>query len=95
MPPAYDVTPASSTKAQKTKPKSLFYPSASSSLSHTASGGNDTVMYHLVTPSLALLAILPTAVYQSKRGLVEYNVVFFREGVQEICDIEEEARHVG
>jgi len=42
-----------------------------------------------------LLALVPTAVYLEKRGLLEYNVVFFREGVQEICDVEEEARGVG
>lgn len=52
-------------------------------------------MYHLITPTLALLALVPTAVYESRRGLVEYNVVFFREGVQEICEVEEEARQIG
>jgi len=52
-------------------------------------------MYHLITPHLALLAILPTAVWESRRGLVEYNVVFFREGVQEICEVEEEASKIG
>ena len=77
------------------KQKQLFYPSASSSLSHTASGRYDTVIYHLITPHLALLAVLPTAVFESRRGLVEYNMVFFREGVQEICEVEEEARRVG
>lgn len=51
--------------------------------------------YYLITPRLALLALLPTGVYESRRGLVEYNVVFFREGVQEICDVEEEMRKVG
>lgn len=51
-------------------------------------------MYHLITPHLALLGILPTAVFEARRGLVEYNVVFFREGVQEICVVEEEARRV-
>ena len=74
------------------KPKSLFYPSASTSLSPTSTGAGTTLTYHLITPQLALLALLPTAVFDSKRGLVEYNVVFFREGIQEICDVEEEAR---
>ena len=50
--------------------------------------------YHLITPQLALLALLPTAVYENRRGLVEYNVVFFREGVQEICEVEADARKV-
>jgi Ras-related GTP-binding protein C/D len=44
---------------------------------------------------LALLAVIPTAVYEERKGLVEYNVVFFREGVQEICDIENEVRSRG
>jgi len=51
-----------------------------------------TVTYYLITKHLALLALVPTSVYNEKRGLLEYNVVFFREGVQEICNVEEEAR---
>jgi len=50
------------------------------------------VTYYLITKHLALLALVPTSVYIEKRGLLEYNVVFFREGVQEICNVEEEAR---
>lgn len=83
-------TPVASTEVPKRK--TLFYPSASSSLSHSASGGFDTIVYYLINSNLALLAILPTAVFEARRGLVEYNVVFFREGVQEICEVEEEAR---
>ena len=75
--------------------KNLFYPSASASLSPAASGTGTTLTYHLITPRLALLAVLPTAIFEARRGLVEYNVVFFREGVQEICEVEEEARKVG
>jgi len=41
---------------------------------------------------LALLALVPTAVYEMRRGLVELNVVWFREGVQEICTVEKEER---
>jgi Ras-related GTP-binding protein C/D len=44
---------------------------------------------------LALLALIPTGIYEERRGLIEYNVVFFREGVQEICDVVEEMRTVG
>ena len=51
--------------------------------------------YHLITKHLALLAVIPTAVYEERKGLVEYNVVFFREGVQEICDVEDEVRGRG
>jgi Ras-related GTP-binding protein C/D len=45
-----------------------------------------------MTNSLALLALVPTAVYEMRRGLVEFNVVWLREGVQEICEVEREGR---
>lgn len=67
-----------------------FYPSASCSLSPSHPG--TTLTYHVITGSLALLALVPTAVYEMRRGLVEYNVVWFREGVQEICAVEIEGR---
>ncbi|KAG6845477.1 hypothetical protein H0H87_008837 [Tephrocybe sp. NHM501043] len=70
-----------------------FYPSASTSL-HPSTPGT-TLTYHLITPQLALLALLPTSVYEGRRGLIEFNVVFFREGVQEICQVEKEARTGG
>ncbi|RDB26191.1 Ras-related GTP-binding protein C [Hypsizygus marmoreus] len=70
--------------------RDLFYPSASTSL-HPSTPGT-TLTYHLITPQLALLALLPTSVYEGRRGLIEFNVVFFREGVQEICEVEKEAR---
>ncbi|KAF7968799.1 hypothetical protein HWV62_29266 [Athelia sp. TMB] len=67
-----------------------FYPSASTSLSPSRPG--TTLTYHLVTGSLALLALIPTTVYEMRRGLVEYNVVWLREGVQEIVAVEREGR---
>ncbi|CAA7266983.1 unnamed protein product [Cyclocybe aegerita] len=81
----------------RTGNKDLFYPSASTSLaaSSGASAVNTTLTYHLITKHLALVALIPTAVFQERRGLLEYNVVFFREGVQEICDVEEEVRGAG
>ncbi|KAF8907280.1 Gtr1/RagA G protein conserved region-domain-containing protein [Gymnopilus junonius] len=87
-------TSSSSSKPWRKIQKELFYPSASTTLSSssTTSGGTTTLTYHLTTPHLALLALIPTHVYEERRGLVEYNVVFFREGVQEIIDVEEEAR---
>lgn len=87
-------SPNTPTSAAIAKPKPLFYPSASVSLSPTSAGAGTTMSYHLITPQLALLALLPTAVYENRRGLVEYNVVFFREGVQEICEVEADARKV-
>jgi Ras-related GTP-binding protein C/D len=71
-------------------PKPLTYPSASTALSPSTAG--TTLTYHLITPHLALLALLPTAVYEGRRGLVEYNVVFLREGVREIWGVEWEGR---
>ncbi|KAF8843708.1 Gtr1 raga G protein Gtr2 [Paxillus ammoniavirescens] len=68
--------------------KPLFYPSASTSLSPSHPG--TTLTYHRVTPHLALLALLPTTVYEMRRGLVEWNVVWFREGVGEIWEVEKE-----
>jgi len=74
-------------------PKPLFYPSASASLSPGST--ETTVTCHLITPQLALLALIPTQTFESRRGLVEYNVVYFREGVQEIWQVEREARTRG
>jgi hypothetical protein len=73
--------------------KALFYPSASTSLSPGST--ETTVTCHLITPQLALLALIPTQTFEGRRGLVEYNVVYFREGVQEIWQVEREARTRG
>ncbi|OCH86611.1 hypothetical protein OBBRIDRAFT_697804, partial [Obba rivulosa] len=88
--------PGSPTGSASPDGKPMFYPSASTSLapSTAGAGAGTTLTYHLVTRQLALLALIPTAVFEARRGLVEYNVVFFREGVQEICQVEEEARRV-
>jgi len=77
-------------QARKKSQKEMLYPSAAASL-YPATPGT-TLTYHEITSSLALLALVPTPVYQGRRGLLEYNVVFFREGVQEICNVEKEAR---
>jgi Ras-related GTP-binding protein C/D len=71
----------------------MFYPSAATSL-HASTPGT-TLTFHGITSSLALLALVPTAVYEGRRGLLEYNVVFLREGVQEICDVEKEVKEGG
>jgi len=64
-----------------------FYPSAAVTLAQ-----GTTLTYHLITPQLALLAMLHPGVFEERRGLLEYNVVFFREGVQEIAVVERDAR---
>ncbi|KAF9223714.1 Gtr1 raga G protein Gtr2 [Gyrodon lividus] len=87
-----DCTTSNLNPPPSTSTKALFYPSASTSLSPSHPG--TTLTYHLVTPHLALLALLPTTVYEMRRGLVEWNVVWFREGVGEIWEVEKE-RSVG
>ena len=98
--PSASRSPSSSDKGklpdadQATDPaKALFYPSASTSLSPGST--ETTVTCHLITPQLALLALIPTQTFEGRRGLVEYNVVYFREGVQEIWQVEREARTRG
>lgn len=91
--PSQSGTPSNATSL-KDQRKQLFYPSASTTLSApmSISTGSTTLTYHLITQNLALLALIPTGLYEDRRGLVEYNVVFFREGIQEVCNIEEEMR---
>ncbi|KAL4247598.1 GTP-binding protein [Abortiporus biennis] len=88
---AHNFRPNSSSTL-KSKQKQLFYPSASTTLSPTSPNSGTTLTYHQITKHLALLTLIPNAVWESRRGLLEYNVVFFREGVQEICDVEDEMR---
>jgi Ras-related GTP-binding protein C/D len=38
--------------------------------------------------NLAIVVLVPSETYDTRRGLVEYNLVFFKEGVQEILDVE-------
>lgn len=78
---------ANTPDAFKLNTKAPFYPSASVSLSPSQPV---TLTYHLVTPHLALVASLPTAVFEMRRGLVEWNVVWFREGAREIWEVEKE-----
>ncbi|KIY69114.1 Gtr1/RagA G protein Gtr2 [Cylindrobasidium torrendii FP15055 ss-10] len=76
--------------ATRRRRKELFYPSGAALLHSSAPG--TTLTYHLITEHLALLAVIPTAVFESRRGLIEYNVVHFREGVQEIYEVEQQVR---
>ncbi|KAJ6520922.1 Gtr1/RagA G protein Gtr2 [Mycena vulgaris] len=78
--PAAEPSPDNPSPAET---KDRFYPSAAASLHPSAPG--TTLTYHCITPHLALLAL-------GRRGLLEYNVVFFREGVQEISVVERESR---
>ncbi|KAF5337923.1 hypothetical protein D9758_013111 [Tetrapyrgos nigripes] len=88
--PSSSTAPIPNTDPNPKPPKDRFYPSAATSL-HPSTPGT-TLTYNMITPELVLLALLPTPVFESKRGLVDINVVFFREGVQEICVVEKEAR---
>lgn len=42
--------------------------------------------------NLCLVIIVPTEVYLNRRGLIEYNLVFFRQGVQEILEVDASER---
>ncbi|KAG9126888.1 hypothetical protein FRC07_001546 [Ceratobasidium sp. 392] len=46
-----------------------------------------TLAYWQITTSLALVSLVRSDVYESKRGLIEYNVSFFRDAVQKIQKI--------
>ncbi|KJA14372.1 hypothetical protein HYPSUDRAFT_49256 [Hypholoma sublateritium FD-334 SS-4] len=76
-------------------PPPRFYPYATTTMSlpsQAGTRGTTTITYHAITKNLALMALVPTTVFEERRGLVEYNVVALREGVQGICETEEEAR---
>ncbi|EIM91514.1 uncharacterized protein STEHIDRAFT_49232 [Stereum hirsutum FP-91666 SS1] len=92
-------TPSSqspSPQTSTTHPQLPFYPSSSLSLSSQSNATQGTtITYHQLTPHLALLAVLPTSIWEGRRGLVEYNVVWMREGVREIWEEEWGARGVG
>lgn len=58
---------------EQMKRKKVFHPSSAVSLTPYT-----TLVYHAVTEGLALVALLPTSVWEGKRGLVEFNIVYFR-----------------
>ncbi|KIJ51434.1 hypothetical protein M422DRAFT_203610 [Sphaerobolus stellatus SS14] len=47
-----------------------------------------TLSYWQITSNLAIVALLPTETYMARRGLIEYNLVFFKQGVQEILEVD-------
>jgi len=51
-----------------------------------------TLAFWQVTRDLAVLAILQTSVFQTRRGLMEYNMVFLRDGVREILHLQNDVR---
>ncbi|KAF5376174.1 hypothetical protein D9757_009336 [Collybiopsis confluens] len=61
-------------------------------LTTAAVNGSSPPFQTYPNPTLILLVLLPTSVFESRRGLVELNVVAVREGVQEIVDVERESR---
>ncbi|CAE6415344.1 unnamed protein product [Rhizoctonia solani] len=46
-----------------------------------------TLAYWQITGSLALVSLVRSDVFETKRGLIEYNVAFFRDAVQKIQSI--------
>ena len=53
--------------------RTVFHPTATASLSP-----HYTLIFQSITPRLALLALVTTDIWKTKRGLVEYNIVYFR-----------------
>ncbi|KZT40027.1 hypothetical protein SISSUDRAFT_983945 [Sistotremastrum suecicum HHB10207 ss-3] len=49
---------------------------------------DSTLTYWQVTPNMAVVTLLRTELFQTRRGLIEYNLVFLREGIQEILEVE-------
>lgn len=41
---------------------------------------------------LSVVVLVPSETYDTRRGLIEYNLVFFKEGIQEILDVEAAGR---
>ena len=78
----------------RTIPRStnIFYHAQHALLRLTLGSGASTFSSHLITKQLALLALRLSTVYEERRGLVECSVVFFRQGVQEICAKEKHAK---
>ena len=70
----------------------LFYHAQHALLRLTLGSGASTFSSHLITKQLALLALRLSTVYEERQGLVECSVVFFRQGVQEICAKEKHAK---
>jgi Ras-related GTP-binding protein C/D len=98
LPPLSALSLAPSANAENELPnmaagKERFYASASAVATGIGSTGADTTLtFHRVTPDLALVTLLPTALWDSRRALVEYNVVYFREGVRAVWEAEWKAR---
>lgn len=85
--PARVPPPPTATSTYPPKSPPAFAPSAALSLAQ-----GTTLAFRQLTPALALLVLLPTTVFEARRGLLEWNVVFFRQGVQEIVGVETEVR---
>jgi Ras-related GTP-binding protein C/D len=95
-----------STSEFDSTPRPLFASSAHASVSpatahvhaptQAPSGGTGSaIAFHAAGETLALVSILPARVWPAKRALVDYNVVFLREGVREIVKEEWAARGGG
>jgi len=50
--------------------------------------GTDAFVPHGRLSNLTIVALLPSETYDTRRGLVEYNLVFFKVAVREILDVE-------
>jgi Ras-related GTP-binding protein C/D len=88
--------PSSSTAAP---PRPLFAASAHASVapttSHASPSAISALAFHAAGETLALVSVLPVRIWPAKRALIEYNVVWLREGVREIVREEWAARGGG
>jgi len=53
-----------------------------------------TLAFWQITNALGVVAMLPSETFHHRRGLVEYNLVFFRDGVRDGCEILSRRREV-
>ncbi|QRV90053.1 GTP-binding protein GTR1 [Ceratobasidium sp. AG-Ba] len=68
-------------------PDQELFPEGSWASSFAQLTPETTLGYWQITTSLALVTLVRTDIYESKRGLIEYNVSFFRDAVQKIQKI--------
>ncbi|KAG8702848.1 hypothetical protein FRC08_003207 [Ceratobasidium sp. 394] len=61
-----------------------LFPEGSWASSFAQLAPETTLAYWQITTSLALVSLVRSDIYESKRGLIEYNVAFFRDAVQKI-----------
>ncbi|KDN48704.1 hypothetical protein RSAG8_02691, partial [Rhizoctonia solani AG-8 WAC10335] len=65
-------------------PREELFPEGEWASSFAQLAPETTLAYWQITGSLALVSLVRSDVFETKRGLIEYNVAFFRDAVQKI-----------